>query len=86
MKYSFLAGLKNSVVQVGVERYHGHSEVVKAWEWDRGKINGRERQLPQKELVTEEQCREEAARGIVECIVWKGKWTAMARYESVCLV
>jgi hypothetical protein len=77
----------DSVVQVGVEILHGHSGVVEVSEWDRGKINGVERELPQKHLVMVERCREGAARGIVErATFWKGKRAALACCERVCLV
>ena len=45
--------------------FHGHSGAVEASEWDRGKINEAERELPQapKDLVMVEPCREGAGRG-----------------------
>ena len=74
-------------MQVGVETFHGHSGAVEASEWDRGKINGVERELPQKQLVMVERCREGAAREIVECATfWKGKRTVLACCERVRLV
>jgi hypothetical protein len=74
-------------VEVAVEMFHGHSGAVEASEWDRGKINGVERELRQKHLVMVERCREGAARGIVEfAIFWKSKRTALACCERVCLV
>ena len=73
-------------MEVGVEMFHGHSGAVEALEWDREEINGVERELPQKQLVMEDRCREVAGQGIVGGIFWKSKRTVLACCDCVCLV
>lgn len=67
--------------------FHGHSGAVEASEWDRGKINEVERELPQapKDLVMVEPCREGAGRG-ERAIFWQGKRSALACCERVRLI